>query len=109
MDVGWVAAIQPDKVSARGGDPSIIIQQEKVSGLVEIQMFRWDGNLPEDETKAHKLQEQSLYSLIDYVLYHVMKDGTLRLVPPTEDRHSIFQDARAGVFGGHLCDHTIYS
>ena len=31
-----------------------------------------------------------------------MPDGTLRLVPPTVDRQTLFEEAHAGKFGGHL-------
>ena len=38
-----------------------------------------------------------------------MKDGTLRLVPPTEDRHTLFLEAHAGRFGGHLRYKKVHS
>ena len=38
-----------------------------------------------------------------------MRDGTLWLIPPTEDRHSLFRKAHDGVFGGHLRANKVHS
>ena len=34
--------------------------------------------------------------LIDNVLYHIAMDGTLRIVPPGEDREGLIQEAHGG-------------
>ncbi len=45
---------------------------------------------------------------LDGVLYHLEKDKTLRVVPPTGDRRELFNDAHSGTFGGHLRDTKIH-
>ena len=86
-----VATLQTSLVPAKGGDPSI-------------------GELPEDDKVAKQLVlGQSSFSLNDNVLYSVLQDGTLRLVPPTADRPTLFEEAHAGRFGGHLRENKIYT
>lgn len=105
-----VAAIEPDLASSKGGDRSVTERQDLYSTLVEVRRFLRDGSLPSDEKVARKLLlDHTHYTLIDDLLYRVMKDCTLRLVPPSEHRRSLFQEAHAGAFGGHLRDHKVHS
>ena len=45
---------------------------------------------------------QSQYTLEDNVLFHVTRDGSLRVIPPADSREELFNQAEGGVFGGHL-------
>lgn len=38
-----------------------------------------------------------------------MRESTLPLIPPTEARQTLFHEAHAGVFGGHLRAQKIHS
>ena len=46
--------------------------------------------------------------LLEGVLHFVMKDKTLRIVPPQWDRKQLFDEVHAGVWGGHLKDAKIH-
>lgn len=105
-----VAALQPEVVPAKGGDRSLSKRQEEDPTLASVRSYLQDGTLPEDERAArHLILEQSSFSLVDNVLYRIVQDGSLRLVPPTEDRYLLFEEAHAGRFGGHLREHKIYT
>ena len=49
------------------------------------------------------------YTLEDNVLYKVEGDGALRVVPPVDQRKSLFLEAHGGRFGAHLSDAKVYS
>ena len=69
-----------------------------------------NGTLPTDETKARVLAlTQSQYVLDSGVLYRVVGDGTLRIIPPLAAREELFKQAHAGAFGGHLRDAKVFS
>ena len=105
-----VATIQSDVVPAEGWDPGMAGRQEQDTSLAPIRCYLRDQLLPDDERVAKWLVlERSCFTLIDDVLYRVMKDGTLRLLPPTDDRQALFQGVHAGKFGGHLREQKIYS
>ena len=91
-------------VPAKGGDPSLANRQEQDPTLVLIRRHLREGQLPDQLTL-----ECSCFSLIDNILFRIMPDGTLRLIPPTVDRHTLFEEAHAGKFGGHLQEHKVYS
>ena len=64
------------------------------------------GALPEDKPTAQKLIiDSAQYTLLDGVLYHVGKDKTLRVVPPSGDQEKLFHKAHGGKFGGQLNHH----
>ena len=49
--------------------------------------------MPEDRTAARKLAaERSSFEIEDGVLYHVERDGSLRVIPPEEKREQLFED-----------------
>ena len=111
-EVSRVATLQPDVALAKGGDkdPGIAARQEQDPSLVPIRHYLRDGLLPSNEKEAQRLiLEHPCYSLIDGVLYRIWKDGTLRLVPPVNDRQMLFLEAHAGRFGGHLREHKVHS
>ena len=65
--------------------------------------------LPQDNNLARLITlTRSQYTLLDGVLYRVQKDGTLRIIPPTSDRQSLFKEAHSGAFAGHLRDAKVY-
>ena len=45
----------------------------------------------------------------DGVLFHLEKDKTLRVVPPTADWRTLFDESHSGVFGAHLQEVMIHS
>ena len=47
--------------------------------------------------------------MIDEVLYHVEPDKTLRIIPPSSDRHRLFRESHEGPFSGHLREAKIHS
>ena len=47
--------------------------------------------------------------LKDGTLYHLERDKTLRVVPPTSARRKLSDEAHAGAFGGHLREGKIHS
>ena len=78
-------------------------RQEHDVDLKVIRDYLLNNELPSDDKKAREIAlKKSEFEIIDGVLYHVEKDKTLRIVPPSQDRRELFESARAGVFGGHL-------
>ena len=51
---------------------------------------------------------KSQFAIVDRVLYHMEKDGTLRIVPPSARREKLFQDAHGGMYGAHLREAKLY-
>ena len=61
------------------------------------------GLAPEDEKIARRMAaEKSLYEIVDGVLFHVERDGTLKLIPPSQRRKPLITDLHGGVTGAHL-------
>ena len=59
--------------------------------------------LPDDDNQAHELVlSRPLYTVTNRVLYRVLPDKTLRVVPPVKDHRKLFMEAYEGVFGAHL-------
>ena len=61
------------------------------------------------KTRGLGLWSSSLYTLLEGVLYRVEADNTLRVIPPTSDRHKPFLEVHQGVFSGHLREAKIHS
>ena len=60
------------------------------------------GKLPEDERKARELVlNKTQFEIKDGFLYHLERDKTLRVVPPS--------DVHNGIFGAHLRSAKIHS
>ena len=53
-------------------------------------------------------ETQSQYTVVDQVLFHVEKDKTLRVIPPSSARENLFADAHSGPFGAHLREAKIH-
>ena len=54
---------------------------------------------PTDHDRAQEISYE--FALKDKVLYHLEKDRTLRLVPPTNNRRQLFDEAHS--HAGHKC------
>ena len=68
------------------------------------------GVLSSDEKLARRVAlTQPQYVVEDRVLYRLEGDGTLRVIPPTQLREWIFQEAHGGRLGAHLGDLKVYS
>ena len=99
---GIVAHLSPE-VSSKGGEDDLAAQQQADPELREINDFQKNGSLPAEEKRARELMlSQSQYTVVDGVLFHVEKDGTLRVIPPVSRRRKLFTDVHSGLFGGHL-------
>ena len=109
-EVRPVASLQTEVVPAEGGDRALALRQSQDPTFASIISFLQNKTLPTEEKAAKRLLvEQSLFTLINDILYRVLPDGTLRLIPPAADRYALFLEAHAGKFGGHLRDHKVYS
>ena len=109
-DIRQVATLQPDVVTTKGGDPDLARRQRSDPLLAPLIEYHRNDTLPGEERAARQLVvEQQNFSLIDDILYRVMKDGSLRLVPPAGDHRELFREAHAGKFGGHLREHKLSS
>ena len=77
--------------------------------LRKVIQYLQSGVLPEDDVEARKLtMNEGQYSLVDGVLYHLDADKSLKIIPPTVDRETIFREAHQGVFSGHLREAKIH-
>ena len=78
--------------------------------LRKVIQYLQSGVLPEDDVEARKLtMNEGQYSLVDGVLYHLDADKSLKIIPPTVDRETLFREAHQGVFSGHLREAKIHS
>lgn len=107
-----VAAIT-DEVPSQAGDldpdTSLRDRQHNDPQLSPIIQFLENDTVPEDPNYAKLLvTEKSHYSIIEGVLYRVVDDGSLRIIPPSQDRRHLFDSAHAGLFAGHLREKKIY-
>ena len=60
-----------------------------------------------DSAKVSAVRDFS--TVVDGVLYRLLSDKSLRLIPPIEDRRRIFDEAHSGPFGGHLRESKVHS
>ena len=78
--------------------------------LAAIMAYLQKRELPEEEKAARELVlGEPMYTVVDGVLYHVERDKTLRIIPPTADRRKLFLEAHEGPFSGHLREAKMYS
>ena len=104
-----LATVQVGEQSAKGGDDSLAERQRKDLALLQVIQYSENGVLPEDERRAREIAlTHSQYEIVDNVLYHTEKDKTLRIIPATGDRKSLFDEAHSGTLGGHLRDAKIH-
>ena len=91
-------------------ESELTISQRQDDELLPIIQFLETGVLPPDGDVAKRVvMTVSQYTLEDSVLYHVETDGTLRLIPPTVQRETLFHQAHSGVFGAHLGGCKVFS
>ena len=65
--------------------------------------------LPSDDKKAREsLLSRVQYHMEEGVLYYVEADKTLYLIPPTDNRKHLFQEAHSGKFGAHRRDAKVH-
>ena len=78
--------------------------------LREIIHYLVDGELPAENRRARQLLlSQSDFTVQDGVLYRIERDKTLKIVPPTSDRHRLYLEVHEGVFSGHLRQAKVHS
>ena len=78
--------------------------------LAEIICLLETGSLPTDPKRTKLLAlTQSQYTLEDNVLFHVTRDGSLRVIPPADSREELFNQAHGDVFGGHLREAKVFT
>lgn len=59
--------------------------------------------LPTEEARARRIvAESTLMEVKDGVLYHVEKNGQLKLIPPKEMQTQLMEDLHGGTCGAHL-------
>ena len=112
--------VEPDeKLAATLSVPEVSDKDGERIGLAKSQMdddelrpvieFLKNGSLPTDENGARELVlNKKQYVLLDDVLYHMVTDGTLRVIPPDKYRRDIIMEAHDGKFGGHLRDAKVF-
>ena len=92
------------------GSHLISEQQRADPGLADLIAYLETGVLPTDHDRAQEITLiRNEFALKDQVLHHLEKDGTLRLVPPTNSRRQLFDEAHSGGFGGHLREAKTHS
>ena len=98
-----VTMVMEPQDSSKSGESNLCARQMKDPDLNQIMNYLENSTLPTEEKKARDLvlaREQ--YVLIEGVLHYMSKDKTLRLIPPEEDRHQLFDEVHGGMFCGHL-------
>ena len=101
-----VSRLQDDTES---GKDNIKHRQRKDEEIKMIVDFLENCVLPDDDKKARELLlSRSQYCLMDDVLYYVVADKTLRLVPPISDCEQLFEEAHSGPFGAHLREAKVH-
>ena len=99
---GVIAALGAD-VQSKDGEPGLREHQLANAALAQMMAYLEDSSLPSDPAQAHKvLMEQEWHTVVDGVLYRLLSDESLRLIPPIEDCRRIFDEAHSGPFGGFI-------
>ena len=101
-----MVALAVDVATAKGGEASRTVLQEVDKNLEEIRKYLHEM---ECYPRMKKCCSQARDGTDTIHLYRVMPDSTLRLIPSSKDRWTLFKEVHAGVFGGHLKDNKIYS
>ena len=102
-----------DGQTPQAGDKLITLSlSERQRGDPEINqiiLMLEQGELPKDgDTVKRLVMEKSNYAVIDNTLFWVAPDGSLRLIPPTEEREKLFNSLHSGKFGGHLREAKLF-
>ena len=94
---------------SEGGNTLATLQQRDAELAPTIKYLE-TGTLPLDDKDARQIAISSgQYTLEDNILYHVEDDGTLRVIPPADQRERLFTEAHGGKFGAHLSAAKVYS
>ena len=107
-----VAATAVDSEHAQGGDctsAELRDRQRDDPQLRKMIELLEQGILPPDPAEARLLATTSdQYVVSEGILYHLGRDKTLHLVPPTMDRKKLYLEAHGGRFGAHLGDVKVH-
>ena len=108
---GVVAALDSSReVESKDGESTLHDRQLADGWLKIIIDYISDGVLPENDKEARQLiLSSSKFTILDNILYHIESDKTLRVVVPETERKVLFDEAHAGMFGGHLRGAKIHS
>ena len=104
-----VAAIETSQSLAK--DRDLAERQSKDHKLGLLIQYLKDGILLQSEKEAKELVlnkgQYVLLTMYCSTMYHTATDGTLRIVPPGEDREGLIQEAHKGKLARHLRDAKI--
>ena len=92
-----VAAVQVPSGVAVSGDEcdedTLIERQRGDCTLLPMINYLEKGEFPDDDKQARELVlSRPLYTVTDRLLYRVLPDKTLRVVPPVKDRRKLFME-----------------
>ena len=91
-------------------EDSLASMQHRDPELAPLIVFLETGTLPPRDQDARQIVLASeQFTLEEDVLYYVENDGTLRVVPPVNQRERLVNEAHSGKFGAHLGDAKVYS
>ena len=91
----------PAATVAREGSnkDSLSYRQRHDPQLVDIIQYIETGELPKEEKRTQEVALTSTaFTMLNNVLYRIEIDSTLRIVPPTSDRHKLFLETHRGIF-----------
>ena len=108
---GVVATLDYDgEVESKDGEHTLHDRQLVDSLLKVIIDYITDGVQPEDDKEARQLiLSSSKFTVLDNILYHIESEKTLGVFVPEIDRKVLFDEAHAGMLGGHLRGAKIHS
>ena len=98
-----VAAVTEAQERSKSGESSLRSRQCDDLELRQVMEYQEGGKIPDDDKRARELTlSREQYLLLDGVLHFMVKDKTLRIIPPRGDRQQLFQETHGDAFGGHL-------
>ena len=107
-ELAVVAALTPQS-SSKSGEQSLESRQRDDPGLKMIIDYCLNGDLPMDDKKARELVlQRDQFEVVDGILYHLEKDKSLRIVPPSVDQEKLFHEVHDSVFGAHMRDKKVH-
>ena len=106
-----IANVDASSSRAESGEGRTLAERQREdTSLAIILAYLQRGELPEEEEIARQLVlGESVYTVLEGVLYHVEPDKTLRIIPPTSERRKLFSEAHEGPFSGHLREAKMHS
>ena len=108
---GLISQIEAENgVTTDSSLDTLVECQDNDPELKLLKDYMLTGQLPEDERKARELViSKTQFEIKDGVLYHLERDKTLRVVPPSDSRKELFDDVHNDIFGAHLRSAKIHS